>query len=75
MSRDLENATELLYLNLKKKFLLYNLEKSTSQNDGTPTGEKRKVTHASALKVPRDFVFLNKRHSDILNFYFTKGKL
>jgi hypothetical protein len=43
MSRDFENATESLYLNLKKKALLCNMENSTSQNEGI-LGEKQKLS-------------------------------
>lgn len=65
MFRDLEYATKSQFLNLEKEALLYQMEKSTSQDDVTPLGLKRRVTNASA---PNKFCFLslNKRYSDLL---------
>lgn len=46
MFGDLEYATKPQFLNLEKEALLYKMEKSTSQDDVTPLGLKRRVSNA-----------------------------
>ena len=54
---------ESLFLNLRKKALLYKMEQAASQNDVTPTGQKRTSTPAPKRFC---FLFLNVRHSALL---------